>query len=175
MAKRLLIVDDDDALRLSLTRALQNRGFEVFSAMDYHSATAWIQQEEFDAALVDLKLPDRSGLHVIQSLRQHDAELPIVMLTGYSSVATAVEAIKLGAMHYLAKPASLDEILSAFEQVQGQADIETSATPSINRVEWEYIQRVLQEHDGNISAAARALKMHRRTLQRKLSKRPARE
>lgn len=173
--QKILLVDDDEALRQSLARALQKRGYEVSTAADYASANQCITQDEFDAALVDLKLPDRSGLHVIQNLRQHDPELPIVMLTGYSSVATAVEAIKLGAMHYLSKPATVNEILAAFARVQGEADVEHVDTLSVDRVEWEHIQRVLHEHDGNISAAARALKMHRRTLQRKLAKRPVKE
>lgn len=173
--QKLLVVDDDEALQQSVAKALCKRGYEVVTAGDFATATAAIVREEFDGALVDLKLPDRSGLHVIQQLRQHDAELPIVMLTGYSSVATAVEAIKLGAMHYLAKPASIDEILAAFDRVRGEADVDAIETPSVDRVEWEHIQRVLLEHDGNISAAARALKMHRRTLQRKLSKKPAKD
>ncbi len=173
--QKLLLIDDDEALRRSLQRSLQKRQVEVLIGGDYADAEQLIQHEEFDAALIDLKLPERSGLHVIQMLRQYDAELPIVMLTGYSSVSTAVEAIKLGAIHYLAKPSTVDEILAAFDRVGGNVDIDTDNTPSIDRVEWEHIQRVLHEHDGNISAAARALKMHRRSLQRKLAKKPTRD
>ena len=100
----------------------------------------------------------------------------MVVLTGYASIATAVEAIKLGATHYLAKPANADEIVAAFARIEGDADLAVNDQPlSVDRLEWEHIQRVLQEHEGNVSATARALKMHRRTLQRKLGKYPVRE
>jgi two-component system response regulator RegA len=124
-------------------------------------------------AVVDLKIPGPSGLVLIKRLKELDAATRIVMLTGYASIATAVEAVKLGATHYLAKPADADEIVAAFHKTEGDAEAALSVTPlSVDRLEWEHIQRVLAEHDGNISATARALNMHRRTLQRKLVKNP---
>ena len=129
-------------------------------------------------ALVDLRLGQSSGLSVVQQLVQRDKSIRIIVLTGYASIATAVEAIKLGAVHYLTKPADPDEIMLAFEseQLDGNPEVEVASEPmSVRRLEWEHIQRVLQQHDGNISAAARTLKMHRRSLQRKLLKHPVRE
>ena len=119
-----------------------------------------------------LKLAETSGLQLLPQLRQLERVPAVVVLTGYSSVATAVSAIKLGATHYLAKPAGLEEILAAFESVEPL--VPPATLPSLERVEWEHIQRALDEHDGNIAATARALGMHRRTLQRKLLKRPVR-
>jgi len=126
--------------------------------------------------VVDLRLGDASGLGLIEALHALDPRTRIVMLTGYASIATAVEAIKLGATHYLTKPADPDEIIAALGRTSGDADIPVAAhPPSVERLEWEHIQKVLNQHQGNISATARALKMHRRTLQRKLAKRPVRE
>jgi two-component system response regulator RegA len=124
---------------------------------------------------VDLKLPGDSGLKVVETLAGLPRPPRIVVLTGYASIATAVEAIRLGALHYLAKPANADEILAALMRDQPDADLDVQPEPlSVARLEWEHIQKVLNEYDGNISATARALKMHRRTLQRKLDKRPPR-
>ncbi len=118
----------------------------------------------------------RSGLSLVEELHRIDARTAIVVLTGYASVATAVEAIKLGAVHYLAKPANADEIIEAFGKQQGDPDMQVSRAPvSVRRMEWEYIQKVLADCDGNVSAAARKLGLHRRTLQRKLAKRPVKE
>ena len=117
-----------------------------------------------------------SGLELVKQLAELDENTRIVMLTGYASVATAVEAIKLGAVHYLAKPANADDVVAALQRTEGDATVTPVATPlSVKSLEWEHLQKVLMEHDGNISAAARALKMHRRTLQRKLAKHPVRE
>ena len=124
-------------------------------------------------AVVDLKLPGESGLKVVAMLADTLPVPAIVVLTGYASIATAVEAVRLGARNYLAKPADADEILAALLRDQPNADLAISPEPlSVARLEWEHIQKVLNEHDGNISATARALKMHRRTLQRKLEKNP---
>jgi two-component system response regulator RegA len=124
-------------------------------------------------AVVDLRLPGVSGLALVEKLKALDPGTRIVMLTGYASIATAVEAIKLGATHYLAKPVDVDEIMAAFERTSGDAEVQISAHPlSVGRLEWEYIQRVLNENKGNISVTARILNMHRRTLQRKLTKYP---
>lgn len=170
---RILIVEDDSVFAQVLARALQRRGHETFVAADTRSALAFATGMVFDAAVLDLKLGDESGLALIQPLKALNAGLQILLLTGYASIATAVEAIKLGATHYLPKPADVDEILVALGRQDGDVGVPTPEEPmSVDRLEWEHIQKVLAEHEGNISATARALKMHRRTLQRKLMKRP---
>ena len=174
--EQLLIIDDDENLRLVLDRAFSRRDFSVTTAADSETALAYTTEQHFDKAIVDLKIARDSGLQLIPQLLSQQPHLQIVMLTGYSSIATAVEAIKLGAINYLCKPADADEILAAFGQTQGNPNQELSnQPPSVNRLEWEHIQKVLNEHDGNISATARALGMHRRTLQRKLEKRPVKQ
>lgn len=174
--EKLLLVDDDEVFLQVLHRAFKKREFDVYTACTIADALTLCQAHHFSKAVVDLKLAEESGLQLIEKLKQQQQDLKIVMLTGYSSISTAVEAIKLGAQNYLCKPADADDILNAFEQGQGNADVEISTQPpSVNRLEWEHIQRVLSEHDGNISATARALGMHRRTLQRKLQKRPVKQ
>jgi two-component system response regulator RegA len=139
------------------------------------SAFELAKNESPEFAVVDLKMSGNSGLVLVRQLASLNAGTRIVVLTGFASVTTAIEAIKLGATHYLAKPVDADEIVSAFERHSGNAEVELSSSPlSIDRLEWEHIQRVLAEHDGNISATARSLNMHRRTLQRKLGKNPSR-
>jgi two-component system response regulator RegA len=168
-----LIVDDDPTLASMLERVLQRRGFSTVSASDATQALQLVISVNFERAIVDLKLGSDSGLQLIRELKFHQPELAIVMLTGYSSISTAVEAVKLGAVNYLCKPADADEILAAFGEQKQQSSAEPTYTPlSIDRLEWEHIQKILQENNGNISATARALGMHRRTLQRKLHKRP---
>ena len=172
----LLLVDDDEAFRTVLCRAMERRGFAVSVAANADEALQLANRLSPEFAVVDLKMPGPSGLELIERLIELDAATRIVMLTGYASIATAVEAIKLGAVHYLAKPVDADQIIAAFSRIAGDAGIAVADTPlSVDRLEWEHIQRVLAEHDGNISATARALKMHRRTLQRKLGKRPVKE
>ncbi len=170
----LMVADDDQAFCRVVKRAMEARGFAVCVAHDVEHAT-WIAEEDPpEYALVDLKMPGESGLALVQKLKEIDSGTCIVVLTGYASIATAIEAIKLGATHYLAKPARAEEILQAFKRVEPKPDVPISEDPmGIGRVEWEHIQRVLIAHQGNISATAKALGMHRRTLQRKLSKRPA--
>ena len=169
----LLVVDDDATFCRVLAAALEKRGFAVRTAHDVEQAYDIARQEPPEFVVLDLKMPGESGLALVQRLKQLDDHTRIVVLTGYASVATAVEAIKLGATHYLTKPADADEIVQAFWQQDGNADIPVGdQRPSVDRLEWEYIQRVLNECDGNISATARTLGMHRRTLQRKLQKRP---
>ena len=171
----LLLVDDDAAFREVLGRALEKRGFAVSAASDVAAASLLAQTSPPEYAVIDLKMPGPSGLTLVQRLKALDGQTRIVMLTGYASIATAVAAIKLGAAHYLAKPADADEIVSALMQSEGSPDVLISSYPiSVERLEWEHIQKVLAAHEGNISATARALKMHRRTLQRKLAKRPVR-
>lgn len=173
--QRLLIVDDDEMFCHVLNRALTRRGYEVIVAHDAEQALAMAAQHMPTMATLDLKLENSSGLKLLPELLAISPQCRIVVLTGYSSIATAVEAIKLGAVNYLCKPVDADDVLTAFERQSGDPDIELADNPpSINRITWEHIQKVLQEHDGNISATARALGMHRRTLQRKLQKRPVR-
>jgi len=172
----VLLVDDDATFRAVLARALRRRGFIVLEAPDSEQAYAVAGAESPEYAVCDLKLPGDNGLELIRRLIQLDPETRIVMLTGYASIATAVEAIKLGAVHYLAKPVDADQIVASFSRLAGDVAVPVGEQPlSVQRLEWEHIQRVLAEQDGNVSATARALKMHRRTLQRKLSKRPAKE
>lgn len=172
----VLLVDDDESFTQVLSRALVRRNYHTLIAHDTHSAIALAKQHNINRAIVDLKMEGESGLTAITELKQLHPDLRIVMLTGYSSVATAVEAIKLGATNYLCKPATTEEILAAFDNVKGNANITIPDNrPSIDRLEWEHIQKVLNENNGNISATSRALGMHRRTLQRKLNKRPVKK
>ena len=170
----LLIVEDDEAFSLALTKALEKKGFIIFSANSIDNAIETARHCKPKYALVDLRLGSESGLQIIPILKELNANIDIVVLTGYASIATAVEAIKLGAVQYLTKPASSDEIYQAFHKPEGNIKQELEPNPmSVKRLEWEHIQKVLNENDGNLSATARALGMHRRTLQRKLNKRPA--
>ena len=170
---KLLIVEDDADFAAALARAMTRRGAEVALAHDANEARAEADRFAPSHAVVDLKLPGESGLRVVEQLATRSPAPAIVVLTGYASIATAVEAVRLGARHYLAKPADADEILAALLRDQPDAAMEVSPEPlSVARLEWEHIQKVLNEHGGNISATARALKMHRRTLQRKLEKNP---
>jgi two-component system response regulator RegA len=175
-AKTLLIVDDDVTFAQVLARAMRKRDFETFVANDIDTALSLARENSPTYAVVDLKLAENSGLQLIEALAKEFPAINIVMLTGYSSIATAVEAVKLGATHYLCKPAGVDEILAAFNLSRGNANIELPDNPlSIDRLEWEHIQKILQDNNGNISATARILGMHRRTLQRKLLKRPVKQ
>lgn len=169
----LLIVDDDLTFCTVLGKAMSRRGFSVTCAHSVEQALECAEVCTPEYAIIDLRLPGTSGLILVEKLKALDPGTRIVMLTGYASIATAVEAIKLGATHYLAKPVDADEIIVAFERTSGDADVQISSHPlSVDRLEWEYIQRVLNENKGNISMTARALNMHRRTLQRKLTKYP---
>ncbi len=171
----LLLVDDDDTFCQVLSAALERRGFAVRVAHDVVEGLAAAEGDAPEFAVIDLKMPGPSGLELVKKLKALDAHTRIVVLTGYASVATAVEAIKLGATHYLAKPADADEIVAAFSRDSGNAAVPLEAKPlPLSRLEWEHIQKVLTECGGNISETARRLGMHRRTLQRKLGKRPAR-
>ncbi len=171
--KAVMVIDDDPLFNRVLCRALKNRGFEAVGALGAEEAAALIPATGAARAVLDLNLAGVSGLTLIAPLLAANPDCRIVVLTGYASIATAVEAIKLGATHYLAKPTDVEAILAAFEATAPRPDLAPPSQPlSVDRLEWEHIQRVLKEHDGNISATARALKMHRRTLQRKLMKRP---
>lgn len=170
-----LIIDDDPAFNGILVRTLERHGYPTHGALDPASALALARQHKPQRVVLDLNLNGASGLALIPELLGLDAECRIVVLTGYASIATAVDAIKLGAVQYLAKPVEVEAILAAFDDAEApDFDLAAPDEPlSISRLEWEHIQRVLNENDGNISATARALKMHRRTLQRKLSKHPS--
>jgi len=169
----LLLVDDDEVFCATMARALGRRGYAVTVAHD--SATALERAPGQRAAVIDLRIGEESGLALIAELHRRHPELAMVVLTGYASIATAVEAVKLGARHYLTKPADAAEVDQALRKARGDPDTPIAEHPmSVDRLEWEHLQRVLMEHGGNISAAARALGMHRRTLQRKLQKRPVR-
>lgn len=173
-SRTLLLVDDDPTFRQVLARSLARRGFSVSQAESVVAALDLARPDPPAHAVIDLNMPEESGLRLIMPLLGLNPQMRIVVLTGYASIATAVEAIKLGAMHYLTKPADADEILAAFQRDSGNETVAVTEQPiPLNRVEWEHIQRVLQECDGNISETARRLGMHRRTLQRKLQKRPA--
>jgi two-component system response regulator RegA len=167
----MLLVDDDETFCEVMARAMRRRGFDVRMAHDAEKAMQLAEADAPEYAVLDLKLPGDSGLLLLKKLLEIDANTRIVVLTGYASISTAVEAIKLGAVHYLAKPVDADEVVAAFNLTEGNAEVSPASSPlSVDRLEWEHIQRVLAEHDGNISATARALNMHRRTLQRKLAK-----
>lgn len=168
----LLLVDDDATFTGVLQRALEKRGYCVTTANSVETALPLAEANPPEFAVLDLKMTGASGLVLVQKLHELDAATRIVMLTGYASIATAVEAIKLGATQYLSKPANADEIVAAFGH-NASTDVPLDVQPaSVDKLEWEYINRVLREQQGNISATARVLDMHRRTLQRKLSKRP---
>jgi two-component system response regulator RegA len=171
-----LLVDDDEVFRARLCRAFRLRGWEASEAGDAESALAVARENGPDLALVDLRMPGASGLEAVRSLRGLDSTTTIIMLTGYGSIATALEAVKCGADHYLTKPVDVDQILAAYEAVRTSSGAKPTATvPSLARVEWEHIQRVLTDCGGNVSQAAKLLGLHRRSLQRKLSKYPPRD
>ena len=170
--RELLVVEDDDAFARTLVRSFERRGYRVLRASDLESARELLGRHSPGYAVVDLKLANGdSGLACVQALHEHDPQMVIVVLTGYASIATAVEAIKLGARHYLAKPANTDDIEAAFARAQGDTEVElTERQTSIKTLEWERIHETLAETGFNISETARRLGMHRRTLARKLEK-----
>lgn len=170
----LFLIDDDETFCDVLKQALLKRGFDVYTAHSVTQAMALLEDHIPQYAIVDLNMPQQSGLKLIPKLKESNHAIKMVVLTGYASIATAVEAIKLGASNYLTKPSDADEIVHALNN----NDVElTSVAPmqpmTTDRLEWEHIQKVLKDCDGNISRAARQLGLHRRTLQRKLQKRPS--
>jgi two-component system response regulator RegA len=174
---RMLVVDDDEIFRTRLQKALSARGIETFAAGNAADAQRLARENKPQWSLVDLRMPGMGGLELVRALRSLDDEMQIVVLTGYGTIATAVEAVRAGATDYLTKPVDTDQILGAFEK-GNNADAEEpvialdAQTPSLARVEWDYIHRVLSDCGGNISQAARKLGIHRRSLQRKLQKLP---
>jgi ActR/RegA family two-component response regulator len=168
----LLVVEDDAAFARTLSRSFERRGYTVLLAASLEEVVTLLEAHTPDYAVVDLKLAGgSSGLACVQTLHAHDPDMLIVVLTGYASIATAVEAIKLGACHYLAKPSNTDDIEAAFGRATGNAEVGLTERPtSIKTLEWERIHEVLAETGFNISETARRLGMHRRTLARKLEK-----
>jgi two-component system response regulator RegA len=170
----ILLVEDDTVFAGVLSHSLRRRGHNVALAADLVEAREQMASQPFTHAILDLKLAQESSLPLIPELLGLLPDLQILILTGYASIQTAVQAVKLGAINYLCKPADTDAILHALLRSEPNEDELVAAQPlSVDRLEWEHIQRVLAEHEQNVSATARALGMHRRTLQRKLSKRPA--
>ncbi len=171
-----LVVDDDDIFRERLAKSLERRGWAVRQARDVTQALEAARRAPVDMAIVDLRLPGQSGLDILGGLRDLMPRAFILILTGYGSIATALQATKLGADHYLGKPADAEQILACFESFRsdtsGAFAAEGNVVPSLARVEWEHIQRVLTDCGGNISQAAKMLGLHRRSLQRKLLKYP---
>jgi two-component system response regulator RegA len=170
-----LIIDDDEVFRQRLCRAFLLRGWEAYEAGNAAAALAAAREFGPDLAVVDLRLPGESGMDIVRELRAVDATISIIMLTGYGSIATAVEAVRLGATNYLAKPADADDVLAAFARGDApplEPPPATYEAPSLARAEWEHINRVLSDCGGNVSEAARRLRIHRRSLQRKLQKYP---
>ena len=168
----LLIVDDDDVLRLTLSRAMSARGYDVSAASNHSEAVSLLDSIRPDFAVIDLRMPGESGLVVLKEIHRRSPETKAVVLTGYGSIANAVEAMRLGAVNYVTKPADADQILQAFE-VEGEKPLEGTQLqrPSLAESEWNHIQKVLADCEGNITHAAKALDIPRRTLQRKLKKR----
>jgi two-component system response regulator RegA len=174
----LLLADDDKILRERMARAFRDRGFDVRTASDAEEALRMAQEDSPELAVVDFRMPGASGLHLVKELKAIDPHTRIVVLTGYGSIATAIDAIRLGATYFLPKPADADDILAAFargEQPPLDPPQPDYRAPSLARAEWEHINRVLSDCAGNISEAARILGIHRRSLQRKLQKYPPRE
>ncbi|MBA3393990.1 MAG: response regulator [Deltaproteobacteria bacterium] len=174
----ILIVDDDEVYRNRLARAFSDRGYDVRTASDYDTAVVTATEDSPELAVLDLKMPGKSGLELVKALAEIDPSTKTVVLTGYGSIATAIDAVRLGATYYLSKPADADDIIGAF--ARGEAppldppppDSGDYKAPSLARAEWEHINRVLSDAGGNISEAARRLGIHRRSLQRKLQKYP---
>lgn len=164
-----LLIDDDQAFLQVLVRSLARQGFDAVSAHDHASALEALNQHDFDRCILDLNLAGESGLQLLPQLLACKPELDVLVLTGYGSIATVVEAMRRGAVNYLCKPVTVNQLVNGFEPLETPPALRPEP-PSVEEMEWEHIQRVLNEHDGNISATARALNMHRRTLQRKLQK-----
>jgi len=181
---RLLLVDDDERLRERLLRAMRSRGIRTEAAEDAAAALRIAETFDPDCAVLDLRMPGCDGLELLRDLRERSPELRVLILTGYGSIATAVSSVRGGAVDYLTKPADADQILAALGLAPAEAEGSSpdpsdtrpteTAAPSLERVEWEHIQRVLADCDGNVSRAARTLGLHRRTLQRKLATLPPR-
>ena len=175
-ARSMLIVDDDEIFRERLARALRERGFEVRTAEGFDQAVALATSDSPEYAVLDLRMPGKGGLEVLKALNGIDGGTRAIILTGYGAIATAVEAVRLGAVNFIPKPADADDVVAAFEKYErgdtadGPVITSSYRAPSLARMEWEHIQRVLSDCGGNISESARRLGIHRRSLQRKLQR-----
>lgn len=168
---KMLVVDDDEVFRTRLMRALSSRGYETYAAGSATEGIDVARRISPHRAVVDLRMPGASGLQLVSDLVALDADIEVIVLTGYGSIATAVDAMRRGAIDYLTKPCDAEQIVSAFDRRrEGDPPDDTENVPSLARVEWEHIQRVLADCGGNISETARRLRIHRRSLQRKLFK-----
>ena len=170
-----LVVDDDDIFRNRLCSALATRSWEVEGAANGEAALKVARDRSPDLVLVDLRMPGMGGIEIVEELREIDSSMTIIVLTGYGSIPTTIAALKKGADHYLSKPADADEILAVYDKLRSATSDQQAApttVPTLARVEWEHMQRVITDCDGNISQASRLLGIHRRSLQRKLSKYP---
>jgi two-component system response regulator RegA len=176
--RSIILVDDDDTFRERMAQALRQRGFTVTTAGTFHAAITAAKREQPQFAVVDMRMPDTSGQEVIDAILPASPATKILVLTGYGSIASAVDAIHRGAHQYLSKPVDADELTAALLRVEGEpapmVPPHPDATPSLARAEWEHIQRVLSDAGGNVSEAARRLGIARRTLQLKLKKYPPR-
>jgi two-component system, response regulator RegA len=171
--KNILIIDDDLIFNNRLTAAIKDRGHTVYQATNKNSAFDLIEcNKNIDSIILDMRLGEESGLEILRIIKSKHSKIKIVMLTGYGTIFSTVEALKLGAHNYLTKPVNADIILASFEDQSTHHSFSVADTPDLAQVEWDYIQRVIQNNDGNISLAAKALGLHRRTLQRKLQKNP---
>lgn len=172
--RSVLVVDDEETFRQRLVRALVERGFDAAGAASAEEAIQVASIESPECAIIDLRMTGISGLHAVRKLHEIDPTTRIVILTGYGSIATALDAVRSGAVQYLTKPADIDEIIASFDHDGSPADEPPpTLVPSLDRVEWEHIDRVLVRCGGNITQAASLLGLHRRSLQRKLGKRPS--
>lgn len=170
MPKTILLVDDENVFRNRVARALRDRGYQTLEAENLAQARDAIAEKP-DFAVLDLRLPDGNGMSLLSDFQQYSPQTKVVLLTGYGTITSAVHALKSGAVHYLTKPVNADQIVAAFSDTL-TLEQEQAPTPTLEQVEWEHLQRVLTDCGGNISSAAKVLKMHRRSLQRKLLKRP---
>ena len=168
--RSILVVDDDDVLRMRLEKSFARRGLIVHVASDFETAIAQVKLHSPDMAVLDLKMPGKSGLELLTEIKSISPSTKIVILTGYGSITNAVEAVKLGATNYVTKPADADDVLHAFDEKVNDEVGQEFPPPSLASAQWEHIQRVLADCGGNISEAARRLDIPRRTLQRKLKK-----
>ncbi|GMV15647.1 MAG: response regulator [Polyangiaceae bacterium] len=170
----ILIVDDDEVLQKRLVRAFADRGFDARGAGGFDEAVRLAEADPPELCVVDLRMPGRGGLELLTELKRIEPHTEVVVLTGYGSIATAIDAVRLGAVYFLPKPADADDILAAFDRGRAPPSTDSGevAAPSLARAEWEHIQRILTDTGGNISETARRLGIHRRSLQRKLHKLP---
>ena len=170
-ARKILVCDDDGPFRRRLARSLRDRDLAVFEAEDARTALEVLSSYEVDSAVVDLRMPHENGLWLVQQIKRKYPLVRVVVLTGFGSISTAIQAVKLGAVNYLTKPVSTEQLLAAFTAEPAPVNTDDVELPSLAEMEAEYVNRVLDEFDGNVSRSAKVLGLHRRSLQRKLVRR----